>query len=79
MPHPVHYLPQEIRSYLPTGWNLPHETGSFNAKTGKWSMSVLDGAENDWQLEVDVKISEKLGRMPALRAAMDRVYRQALG
>ena len=79
MPQPVSYLPQEIRSYLPTGWNLASETGKFDIGKGKWTISVLDGAANDWPVEVDVKDADKLGRLPALREAMKLVQRGALG
>jgi hypothetical protein len=79
VPSPVSYLPQEIRSYLPSGWDLTSETGRFDPKRGKWRISVLDGAENEWDLEVASKDADQLGRMPALRRAMDHLYRSALG
>ena len=79
MPSPVSYLPQEIRSYLPTGWNLASETGRFDAKKGQWQITVVDGAENEWPLEVASKDTDKVGRIPALRRAMDQLYRAALG
>lgn len=79
MPSTVAYLPQEIRSYLPTGWDLTSETGRFDAKKGRWRITVLDGAENEWPLEVASKDADKLGRMPALRNSMDKLYRAALG
>jgi hypothetical protein len=74
------YLPVELHSYLPSGWNLGAvERRRFDERRGVWSAPVVDGAEQEWELVVKADDAARLGRLPALRRAMDRLYREALG
>ena len=74
------YTETEIRSYLPSGWNLAEEgVGSFDAKKKVWRTMVIDNVEFDWPVEVAGADAASLGRLEALRRAMDRVYRERLG
>jgi hypothetical protein len=76
---PLSYIQDEIKSYLPSGWSLGEESGRWDAKRGTWTIQVLDSADQDWPLAVKAAAAEKLGRLPALKLAMDRVYREGLG
>lgn len=68
----------EIRSYLPSGWGIPPGTqGQVDARTGRWSLDVYDGADNTWRIEVDARSGAD--RLEALRAAIDQVQRKGLG
>lgn len=74
------YTETEIRSYLPTGWDLiGSQRGAWDAKKKVWRATVLDNVDFDWPVEVEAGEASKLGRMEALRLAMDRVYRERLG
>jgi hypothetical protein len=74
------YTETEIRSYLPTGWGLTEEgVGSFDAKKKVWRTMVIDNVEFDWPVEVKPSEVDSLGRLEALRKAIDRVFRERLG
>jgi len=73
------YVPDEIKSYLPSGWSLIDEAGRWDPKRATWTIRVLDVADQDWPVAVKAADAEKLGRMAALKLAMDRVYREGLG
>ena len=76
----LQYTETEVRSFLPTGWALASERqGSWDAKKKVWRATVLDNVDFDWPVEVTPGEASKLGRMEALRQAMDRVYRERLG
>jgi hypothetical protein len=76
----LQYTETEIRSFLPTGWDLIGERqGSWDAKKKVWRATVLDNVDFDWPVEVKPGEASKLGRMEALRQAMDRVFRERLG
>jgi hypothetical protein len=76
----LQYTETEIRSFLPTGWGLIGEPqGSWDAKKKVWRATVLDNVDFDWPVEVKPDEASKLGRLEALRQAMDRVYRERLG
>ena len=77
----VAYTDRELIGYLPSGWNLAEEAedAQWNARKGTWTLTVTDGAETDWPIVVKAKEVAKHGRLEALRQAMDRVYREALG
>lgn len=77
--HALSYIPDEIKSYLPSGWSLVEEAGRWDAKRATWTIRVLDVADQDWPLAVKAADADKLGRMAALKVAMDRVYREGLG
>ena len=75
---PLSYTETEIRSFLPTGWNLTRDSpGTWDPKKKVWRLRVLDGVDFDWPVEV--KAGEGDNRLDALRRAMDRVYRERLG
>ena len=76
----LQYTETEIRSYLPTGWDLigSHQ-GAWDTKKKIWRATVLDNVDFDWPVEVKPGEASKLGRLEALRVAMDRVYRERLG
>jgi len=74
------YTETEVRSFLPTGWNLVGSgEGRWDEKKGQWSATVIDNVDYDWPLEVKAAEAAKLGRLDALKAALDRVYRERLG
>jgi hypothetical protein len=74
------YTETEIRSFLPTGWNLTDDgPGSWDAKKKVWRTTVLDGVDFDWPLVVKSDDASSLGRLEALRQAFDRVHRERLG
>jgi len=76
----LQYTESEIRSYLPTGWNIiGNQQGSWDAKKKTWRATVLDNVDFDWPVEVRAAEVTKVGRIEALRQAMNRVYRERLG
>ncbi|MFL6195473.1 MAG: hypothetical protein ACJ75H_14955 [Thermoanaerobaculia bacterium] len=76
----LHYTETEIRSYLPTGWDLiGGAQGAWDPKKKTWRATVLDNVDFDWPLEVRAAEAAKLGRLEALRQALNRVYRERLG
>lgn len=77
---PLSYIEPEIRSYLPTGWDLiGNPEGTWDPKEKVWRAQVIDGVAFDWPLEVDADDAGKLGRLEALRQAFDRLVRERLG
>jgi hypothetical protein len=77
---PIRYTEVEIRSFLPTGWDLAGTPeGTWDAKKKIWSATVIDNVDFDWPVEVKAAEAASKGRMEALRLAMDRVYRERLG
>ncbi|MEO6192198.1 MAG: hypothetical protein ABIS20_04265 [Thermoanaerobaculia bacterium] len=79
-PDSLQYTETEVRSYLPTGWALAvNQGGSWDPKKKIWKATVLDNVDFDWPVEVTAAEISKLGRLEALRVAMDRVYRERLG
>lgn len=76
---PLSYTETEIRSYLPTGWNLSEGTGAWDPKKKVWRTMVLDNVEFDWPVEVTPDEASSLGRIEAMRKAIDRVFRERLG
>ncbi len=74
------YTETEIRSYLPSGWGLAGDRqGSWDAKKKLWRATVLDNVDFDYDVEVKPDAAGKLGRLEALRVAMDKVFRERLG
>jgi hypothetical protein len=74
------YTETEIRSYLPTGWNLADdEPGAWDPKKKVWQTTVLDNVDFDWPVVVKPGDASSLGRIEALRQAFDRVFRERLG
>jgi hypothetical protein len=77
---PILYTETEIRSFLPAGWNLIGDPeGTWDAKKKLWRTTVIDNVDFDWPLEVESAEADKLGRLEALRQAMDCLYRERLG
>lgn len=79
MTRALSYIADEIKSYLPSGWSLTQDAGRWDAKARAWSIRVLDVADQDWKVAVKAADAEKLGRLEALKRAMDRVWREGLG
>jgi hypothetical protein len=74
------YTETEIRSYLPTGWSLMGPAGgTWDAKKKMWRGTLIDNVDFDWPVEVKAAEASSLGRLEALRRAIDRVYRERLG
>jgi hypothetical protein len=74
------YLPIEVRSYLPGGWVLSDsEFGTWDAKEKTWKIKVVDGADAAHTVAVDADAVGSVGRLEALRKAIDRTYRKSLG
>ena len=77
---PLSYTETEIRSYLPTGWSLAEKgPGAWDSKKKVWRTMVLDNVEFDWPVEIKPDEASSLGRLEALRKAIDRVFRERLG
>jgi len=77
---PLRFTETEVRSYLPSGWSLGGDpSGRWDAKKRVWRATVIDNVDFDWPLVVDAGDAASLGRLEALRQAMDRVYRERLG
>ena len=76
---PLSYITDELKSYLPSGWSLAEEAGTWDAKKSVWTIQILDGADQNWPVRVKAADAEKLGRLTALKQSMDRVYRDGLG
>lgn len=77
----LQYTETEIRSFLPSGWDLLGKPlqGAWDAKKNLWRATVLDNVDFDWPVEVKADEASKLGRLEALRTAINRVYRERLG
>jgi hypothetical protein len=74
----ISYTRTELLSYLPTGWS-PASNGEWDPALKVWRVLVRDGAEVEWPLEVSAQQAFEAGREGALRHAVDRLYREALG
>ena len=70
------YSTIELESYLPPGWNLEAAEGSYEPKRQRWQIAVEDVSKLLWTLVVDRKEADQVGRIPALRAAIDRLERK---
>lgn len=77
---PLHYTENEVRSYLPTGWDLARDgAGAWDARERAWRLRVVDNVDFDWEVEVEAEDAAEHGRIEALRRAMDQVFRERLG
>ena len=78
---PLQYTETEIRSFLPTGWDLlaGRKGGGWDPKKKVWRATVIDNVDFDYPLEVKAEEVGKHDRLEALRQAMDRLYRERLG
>lgn len=77
---PFGYTEEELRSYLPTGWNLVGSAeGAWDPRKRRWSTRIEDGADMRWDLVVDAGAVDESGRLEALRLAVDKLHRDRLG
>lgn len=78
---PIRYSLVEVHSYIPTGWNLvdPDDSGRWDAKREAWVVEVHDGADISWSVTVRAADAARVGRLEALRQAMNHVYRTGIG
>lgn len=79
MNEPLSYTETEVRSYLPSGWELGPSAGAWDARKRLWKATLIDNVDFDWPLEVSADAASSLGRLEALRRAVDRVFRERLG
>jgi hypothetical protein len=78
--YPLQYTETEIRSYLPSGWNLAgNPSGDWDPKKKVWKVTVLDNVDFDYPVKVSGDEMSKHGRLEALRLAIDKVFRERLG
>jgi hypothetical protein len=77
---PIEYTLDELRSYLPTGWELL-EGGSaaWDPKRRALTVRVIDNVDFDWPVTVTAEAVEQHGRLAALDRAMDDTFRTRLG
>ncbi len=71
----ISYDETEVRSYLPSGWHLQWDGGRWDAAAGTWNATVTDNVDFDWQLKVSATDAASVGRIEALRQAIDRTFR----
>jgi len=77
---PLSYTALEVRSYLPSGWNLTEDgPGAWDSQKNVWRTMVMDNVDFDYPVEVKPEEASSLGRLEALRKAIDRVHRERLG
>ena len=70
----------EIRSYLPSGWGIrPQGGATWDASKATYRIEVYDPAVNVWPLTITGKDAAASGRLAALKASVDVLYRKALG
>ena len=72
----LHYTLPEIRSYLPTGWQLaPGEgDGRWDPALRVWAVDLLDGSDLRWSLSVAPAEAESMGRLEALRQRLASLH-----
>jgi len=69
----------ELRSYLPSGWGIRRAgSGSWNAGKSTYEVEVYDSTDNVWPLRISGKEAASRGRLEALKASVDVLYRKAL-
>ena len=80
VPERYEYTEEELRSYLPSGWELVDGgEAAWDEKRQAVRLRVLDNVHFDWPVEVSARDADRHGRLEALRQAMERVYRGRLG
>lgn len=76
----LRYTDAELRSYLPSGWELADDGRSeWDAERQALTVRVIDNVDFDWPVVVRARDAAEHGRLEALRRAMDEVYRDRLG
>ncbi len=79
-PESVRYTPEELRSYLPSGWELADDGAvEWDGRREALTLRVIDNVKFDWPVTVRAKDAAAHGRLEALRRAMDQVFRERLG
>ena len=74
------YSEIELASFLPPGWRVADAgAGRWDRKKNRWTIEVLDGCAMDWELSVVAGDVGRVGRIEALRAAVDQLHRLRLG
>jgi len=74
------YTLDELRSYLPTGWELADGgEATWDDRKQRLSFRVLDNVDFDWPVRVSSADVDRHGRLRALERAFDDVYRGRLG
>lgn len=77
---PFDYTHDELRSYLPSGWEiLEGGHGVWDAKKRTLTLRILDNVDFDWPVTVSAADADQHGRIEALRRAMDETFRARLG
>jgi hypothetical protein len=77
MIEPVIYTDVELESYIPAGWSLaPDDRPRWDEEGNRFRFRVIDTSDLDWQLEIPREKVERLGRIEALRQAVDHLNRQ---
>jgi hypothetical protein len=72
----VIYTDVEVESFLPAGWTLADAPCDWDASKEAFRCKVIDGSDLDWDLAVPRADVEQLGRIPALRHAVDELDRK---
>lgn len=76
---PLTYTSDELRSYLPTGWDIVGDEPAWDDKKHQLTITVLDNVDFDWPVVITAAAADEHGRMRALDLAMDDVFRTRLG
>jgi hypothetical protein len=79
-PEALSYTVDELRSYLPSGWELA-DGGEQVWDPGKRRVvvRVYDNVEFDWPVAITAGAVDEHGRLQALKRAMDLAFRSRLG
>jgi hypothetical protein len=73
---PVIFTDVELESYLPAGWVLAEGSSDWDAGKATFRRKVIDLCDLDWELAIPHSAVEKLGRIGALRQAVDELDRK---
>ncbi len=77
---PMVYTEAELRGCLPAGWSLVRTAAGPRSRHGDaYVFTTRDGADQDWEIVVEAQAAGRLGRIEALREAIQRVQRRGLG
>jgi hypothetical protein len=80
VPERYQYTDEELRSYLPSGWELVGGgEAAWDEKRQAVRLRVRDNVDFDWSVDVKARDADRDGRLEALRQAMQQVFRGRLG
>lgn len=80
MSEELFYTDEELQSYLPSGWNLaPTDDDGWDPEENVYRLTVLDEVDHDWPVKVTGSKAGKVGRLEALRQAMEETQYGRLG